>query len=66
MLVFSVAEPNGTRTYIYDRDEFYVIVLEPMREKGEYYLLTAYYLDGRDKAKDKMMRKYQRRLSNLL
>jgi hypothetical protein len=62
MLVFSVAEPNGIRTYIYDRNEFYVIVLEPMRKKNEYYLLTAYYLDGRDKARDKMMKKYKKRL----
>ncbi|KAA6311727.1 hypothetical protein EZS27_037205 [termite gut metagenome] len=61
MLVFSVAEPNGTRTYIYDKDEFYVIVLEPMRKKEEYYLLTAYYLDSRDKARDKIMKKYKRR-----
>jgi hypothetical protein len=65
MLVFSVAEPNGTRTYIYDKDEFYVIVLEPMRKKEEYYLLTAYYLDGRDKARNKIMKKYERRLSNV-
>jgi hypothetical protein len=66
MFVFSVAEPNGTRTYIYDKDEFYVIVLEPMRRKDEYYLLTAYYLDGRDKAKDKMMKKYKRRLPEVV
>jgi hypothetical protein len=62
MFVFSVAEPNGTRTYIYDKDEFYVIVLEPMRKKDEYYLLTAYHINGRDKARDKMMKKYKRRL----
>jgi hypothetical protein len=65
MLVFSVAEPYGVRTYIYDKDEFYVIVLEPMRRKNEYYLLTAYYLDGRDKARDKMMRKYKRKLPDV-
>ncbi|MDR1170426.1 MAG: hypothetical protein LBK97_06295 [Prevotellaceae bacterium] len=62
MYVFSVAEPNGTRTYIYDKDEFYVIVLEPMRRKDEYYLLTAYYLEDKDKARDKMMKKFERRL----
>jgi len=66
MFLFSVAEPNGTRTYIYDKDEFYVIVLEPMRKKDEYYLLTAYYLDGKDKARDKMMKKYKRRLADVL
>lgn len=63
-LVFSIAEPDGTRTYIYDRDEQYVIVLEPMRNKNEYYLLTAYYLEGKDKARNKMMKKYRRKLSN--
>jgi hypothetical protein len=66
MFVFSVAEPDGTRTYIYDRDERYVIVLEPMRKKNEYYLLTAYYLEGRDKAREKMMKKYRRRLPDVL
>lgn len=66
MFVFSVAEPDGTRTYIYDRDEQYVIVLEPMRNKNEYYLLTAYYLEGKDKAREKMMKKYRRRLNDVV
>ena len=66
MFVFSVAEPAGLRTYIYDKDEFYVIVLEPMRKKNEYYLLTAYYLEGRDKARDKMMKKYRKSLPDVL
>lgn len=62
MLVFSVHEKEGVRTYIYDIDESYVIVMEPMRNKDEYYLLTAYHLEGKDKARDKMKRKYERRL----
>ena len=66
MYIFSVAEPNGTRTYIYDKDEFYVIVLEPLSKKDEYFLLTAYYLEGKDKARDKMMKKYKRRLPDVL
>jgi len=66
LFVFSVAEPNGNRTYIYDKDEFYVIVLEPMRKKNEYYLLTAYYLDGKDKMRNKMFKKYKRRLHDVL
>ena len=67
MLVFSVMEPPyGIRTYIYDKDEFYVIVLEQMRKKNEYFLLTAYYLEGKDKARDKMMKKYNRRLSDVV
>lgn len=63
MYVFSVNEPAcGVRTYIYDKDENYVIVLEPLRNGQEYYLLTAYHLDGKDKARNKMMKKYSRRL----
>jgi hypothetical protein len=65
MLAFSVAEPDGIRTYIYDKDEHYVIVLEPMRKKNEYYLLTAYHLEGKDRARDKMIKKYERRLEDV-
>jgi len=68
MLVFSVMEPNGIRTYIYDIDEKYVIVLEPMRDlkKNEYALLTAYYEDGKDKERSKIMKKYKKKLSDVL
>ena len=66
MLVFSVAEPNATRTYIYDSDEKYVIVLEPMRNKDEYYLLTAYHIEGKDAARNKILKKYNRRLPDVL
>jgi hypothetical protein len=66
ILVFSVNEPDGIRTYIYDKDEEYVIVLEPLRKKNEYYLLTAYYVEGKDKARNKMKKKYGRKLSNVL
>lgn len=62
MLVFSVDEPTGIRTYIYDIDENYVIVLEPLRNKDEYYLLSAYYIEGKDKARNKMMKKYSRKM----
>lgn len=48
ILHFSVKEPSGLRTYIYDMDEKYVIVLEPLRKISAYYLLTAYYLIGKD------------------
>lgn len=65
MLVFSVAEPDGIRTYVYDKDEKYVIVLEPLRRKSEYYLLSAYYLRGKDLARDKFERKFKRRLPEL-
>jgi len=66
MFVFSVAEPNGTKTYIYDCDEQYVVVLEPMRKKNEYYLLTAYHLEGKDKAREKMIKKYKRKLNDIV
>ncbi len=48
------------RTYIYDKDEEYVIILEPQRSGKDYYLLTAYYLNekrGRKQIKQKMKRK---------
>lgn len=64
MLVFSVVDPNGKRTYIYDKQEFYVIILEPMRNTDEYYLLTAYHLNGGDKFK--IEKKYKRRLNEVL
>lgn len=66
MLIFSVKEPEGNRTYIYDKDEKYVIILEPLRNKNEYYLLTAYYLMGKDEKRDKMEKKYKRRLPEVL
>lgn len=66
MLVFSVKEPDGNRTYIYDKDENYVIVLEPLRKKNEYYLLTAYYVKGKDAKRNKFDKKYIRRLSEVL
>ena len=66
MLVFSVDEPNGIRTYIYDKDEEYVIILEPYRNRSAYYLLSAYYLEGKDKARNTMMKKYKRKLLETL
>ena len=38
------------------------IVLEPLRNKDEYYLLTAYYMEGKDKACNKMAKKWKRRI----
>lgn len=67
MLYFSVAEPRANRTYIYDIDEKYVIVLELRRNGTAYYLLTAYHLEGKDAARNKILNKYnRRRLPNLL
>ena len=66
MLLFSVIEPEGTRTYLYDKDEKYVIILEPLRNKNEYYLITAYHLTGKDAKRDKIEKKYKRRLNVVL
>ncbi len=66
MLFFSVKEPNGFRTYIYDKLEKYVIVLEPLRKVNEYYLLTAYNLRGKDAQKNKILKKYKRKLDKIL
>jgi hypothetical protein len=63
MFCFSVKEPDGIRTYIYDKDEKYVISLEPLRNKTAYYLLTAYPLMGKDAAREK---KYKRKLPDVL
>lgn len=63
MLVFSCKDPNGIRTYIFDKDENYVIILEPFRNKNEYYLITAYYLRGRNP--DKIEKKFKRKLDEL-
>lgn len=60
MKVFSVQDTDGIRTYILDEDEHYVIVLAPYRNFQEYYLLTAYHLEGRNF--EKIKKKYQRRL----
>jgi hypothetical protein len=64
MLIFSVEEQAGIRTYIFDKDENYVIVLEPYRDRAEYYLITAYYLRGGNERK--IRNKYRRRLGNLI
>jgi hypothetical protein len=61
ILCFSVKEPTGYRTYIYDVVERYAIVLEPLRNNTAYYLLTAYPLKGKDSKRDKIMNKYNKR-----
>ena len=65
MLCFSVKEPRGIRTYIYDKDEKYVIVLEPKFNNTIYYLLTAYHLRGKDAKRNSILKKYKRRLGEV-
>ncbi len=66
MMLFSVKEPEGKRTYYYDADEQYVIVLEPLRNNEAYYLLTAYNVRGKDAQRNKIEKKYKRRLGQVL
>jgi hypothetical protein len=66
MMLFSVKEPEGLRTYLYDIDEKYVIVFEPKLAQNVYFLLTAYYLEGKDAQRDKIVKKYKRKLDEVL
>ena len=77
MLIFSTKNGREKRTYIYDKTEQYVIVLEPKEAKKKdthgneyiypyYYMLTAYKLEGKDKKRNKIERLYLRRCDTLL
>ena len=55
-----VSGKNHIRTYLYDLDQEYVIILEPQRSGKEYYLLTAYHLNepfGKKQIEKKMKNK---------
>lgn len=52
------------RTYIYDNEEEYVIILEPQRSKLDYYLLTAYYLNEPG-GKKQIIKKKKRKLAEV-
>lgn len=65
MYLFSVNESEGIRTYYYDIDEQYVLVLMPLRAENAYYLLTAYKVRGKDAKRNKIEKKYERRLDKL-
>ena len=52
-----------TKTYVYDKKEKYVIVLECQR-KSSYYLLTAYYLNKEYEEKG-IKKKMKKRLPNI-
>ena len=68
--VFSVEERDQkkrqdiTRTYIYDKGQKYVIVLEPQRNLRDYYLLTAYYLN-KDYGEKSINKKLKNKLPNI-
>ncbi len=57
VIVFSVADEK--RIYVLDKDERYIIVFEPLRDRTGLFLLTAYYLEAsRYKS---IMKKYEKR-----
>ena len=68
--IFSVIERDTnkrqdiTKTYIYDKEEKYLIVLECQR-KGGYFLLTAYYLN-RPYAEKQLKKKMKKRLNEVI
>jgi len=66
MILFTVKEPEGLRTYLYDEDEKYVVVLEPRVSSNVYFLLSAHYIQGKDAQRDKMRKKYKRKLNDII
>ena len=64
ILVFSNDYPS-VRTYIWNKKQSYVVILEPQRKPNSYYLLTAYYLNEKGSIKQ-MENKYQKRMSNVV
>lgn len=62
-LVFSNDYPS-VRTYIWNKKESYVVILEPQRKPGNYYLLTAFYVDDK-KTKNQLQSKYKNRLTDI-
>lgn len=57
ILIFKVADEN--RVYLLDKAERYVVILEPLRIRTAYYLLTAYKLEPANFKK--IMKKYEKR-----
>jgi hypothetical protein len=68
--VFSVEERDQKkrkdiiRTYIYDIEQKYMIVLDPQRTQKDYYLVTAYYLN-KDYGEKKIKKLMKKRLPEL-
>lgn len=66
---FSTKDRKGgkdvIRTYIWDKEENYTIVLEPYRNRKDYYLLSAYYLQKKKGGIKAMQKRYKRRLNEV-
>lgn len=56
-----IAGNNRKRTYIYDKEKKYVIILELQRSGNDYYLITAYYLNKPQGVKQ-IEKKYKNKL----
>jgi len=64
IVVFSNEYPK-VRTYIWNKKEKYVVILEPQKKSNAYYLLTAYYLDEKRGVKQ-LENNYKKRMSNVI
>lgn len=64
IVVFSHDYPK-VRTYIWNKKEKYVVILEPQKKSGAYYLLTAYYLDEKRGVKQ-LENNYKKRMSEVI
>ena len=53
---------NIIRTYLFNKKEEYVIILEPQRSGMDYYLITAYYLEKKYGGPKSIGKKYKNRL----
>jgi hypothetical protein len=68
--VFSVEERDQKkrkdiiRTYIYDVEQKYIIVLDPQRTQKDYYLVTAFHLN-KDYGEKKLKKLIKNRLPEL-
>ena len=62
-ILYRIGNQLHTKTYVYDKKEKYVIVLECQR-KSSYYLLTAYYLN-KEYAEKGIKKKMKKRLPNI-
>lgn len=68
VIIFSaeerVDEKNVIRTYIYDTEQEYVVVLQPQNSGKDYYLITAYHLNRKEGLKA-MNKRLKRKLPDL-
>ena len=68
--IFSVEERDQKkrkdiiRTYIYDMEQKYIIVLDPQRTQKDYYLVTAFYID-KEYGEKKIRKLMKKRLPEL-